>query len=49
MRSILVRVLWNFDLQIDEASQGWMEQKKYTFWDKPPLWVKLVHKGGAGA
>ncbi len=47
MRSILARVLWNFDMQIDKESQGWMEQKEYTLWDKPPLWVKLEHKGSA--
>lgn len=45
MRSILARVLWNFDMEIDEASQGWMEQKEYTIWDKAPLWVNLQHKG----
>ena len=47
MRSILARVLWNFDMQIAKASQGWMEQKEYILWDKPPLWVKLEHKGCA--
>lgn len=30
MRSILARVLWNFNMQIDKASQEWMEQKEYT-------------------
>ena len=47
MRSILSRVLWNFDMQIDEVSQGWMEQKEYSLWDKPPLWVRLEHKAGS--
>lgn len=45
MRSILTRVLWNFDMQLDEASQGWTEQKEYTLWDKPPLWVLLKRRG----
>ena len=45
MRSILARVLWNFDMEIEEESQGWTEQKEYTLWDKPPLWVRLKHKG----
>ncbi|KAM0806079.1 putative benzoate 4-monooxygenase cytochrome P450 [Usnea florida] len=47
MRSILTRVLWNFDIQIDKTSSGWMEQKEYTLWDKPPLWVRLTHKEDA--
>lgn len=44
MRSILTRMLWNFDMQMDEVSQGWLTQKEYTFWDKPSLWVKLEHR-----
>ncbi|MCJ1352148.1 MAG: hypothetical protein MMC33_002132 [Icmadophila ericetorum] len=47
MRSILARVLWNFDMQIEEESQGWMEQKEHTLWDKPPLWVTLTHRAGS--
>ena len=45
-RSILARVLWTFDLQLDEASQTWLQQKEYALWDKPPLWVKLKHRAG---
>lgn len=47
IRSILARVLWNFDMELEEDSQGWTEQKEYTLWDKPPLWVRLKHKGTA--
>lgn len=32
-------------MQIEEESQGWSDQKEYVLWDKPPLWVKLKHKG----
>ena len=42
MRSILARILWNFDMQIEEVSRGWTNQKEYTLWDKPPLWVRLA-------
>ena len=49
MRSILARVLWNFDMQIDQASQGWIEQKEYTLWDKPSLWVRLKHRPAKAA
>lgn len=44
MRSILARVLWNFDMQIEEESQEWSEQKEYVLWQKPPLWIKLKHR-----
>jgi hypothetical protein len=44
MRSILARVLWNFDMRLDEASQGWIDQKEHTLWDKPPLWVNLENR-----
>ena len=47
MRSILARVLWHFDMQIDPASENWAEQKEYVPWDKPPLWVRLEYKGSA--
>ena len=44
LRSIMARVLWNFDLELDEASHGWTEQKDYMLWDKLPLWVRLKHR-----
>jgi hypothetical protein len=48
MRSILARVLWNLDMEIEQESPEWTEQKEYALWDKPPLWVRLKHKGAAG-
>ncbi|CAL8574905.1 hypothetical protein XPA_000851 [Xanthoria parietina] len=44
IRSILARVLWNFDLQLDEATRNWEDQGEYVIWDKPPLWVRLKHR-----
>ncbi|KAL8905669.1 MAG: hypothetical protein Q9207_002483 [Kuettlingeria erythrocarpa] len=44
MRSILARMLWHFDIQLEEESQDWTEQKEYALWDKPPLWVRLEHR-----
>jgi len=44
MRLILARLVWGFDLELCEESQGWAErQKVYILWDKGPLWVKLKH------
>ena len=42
MRLILARVLFNFDLELDEArTRNWLNQKSFILWEKPPLWVKL--------
>ncbi|KAK2033467.1 cytochrome P450 [Colletotrichum zoysiae] len=43
LRLILARVLWNFDLQIEDESRSWMEiQKLYTLWKKGHLNVRLT-------
>jgi hypothetical protein len=43
MRLILARLLWNFDLELDERSRWWMsEMKMFLLWEKQPLFVKLT-------
>ncbi|KAL8696305.1 MAG: hypothetical protein Q9224_002863 [Gallowayella concinna] len=46
MRSVLARMIWHFDMQLEAESQGWTEQKEYAVWDKPALWVTLQHRAG---
>lgn len=42
MRLILAKVLYNFDLELDEKTGNWTEsQHSYALWEKPPLWVHL--------
>ncbi|POS83321.1 hypothetical protein EPUL_005437 [Erysiphe pulchra] len=41
MRLIIAHVLWNFDMELDPDSLGWMNQKIYALWEKGPLNVKL--------
>jgi hypothetical protein len=42
MRLILARLLWNFDLELDERSVSWAQgMKMYLLWEKAPLYVKL--------
>jgi cytochrome P450 len=42
MRLILAKLLFNFDLELDKArTSNWLDQKAFTLWEKPPLWVKL--------
>ena len=43
MRLILSKILWNFDLELDEQRTGeWMRQMAYVLWKKPPLCVELT-------
>jgi hypothetical protein len=46
MRAILARLLWHFDIELCEESQGWLKgQKVFVLWDKPDLMIKLSRKG----
>jgi len=42
MRLIMAKVLWNFDLAIEEGSRNWKDQKAHLIWTKGPLMVKLT-------
>ncbi|KAI0376829.1 cytochrome P450 [Hypomontagnella monticulosa] len=44
MRLIMARVLWNFDMSLDENCRNWHEQKIYALWEKPPLEVTLKQR-----
>ncbi|PMD34723.1 cytochrome P450 [Hyaloscypha variabilis F] len=46
MRLIMARLLWNFDLVLDEQSSNWHEQKIFGLWEKPPLMVFVKRKAG---
>ncbi|KAI4196898.1 MAG: hypothetical protein LQ348_002221 [Seirophora lacunosa] len=46
MRSILARMLWHFEIQLEEESRDWADHNEYVLWDKPPLWVRLQHRVG---
>jgi hypothetical protein len=35
----MARLLWNFDLALDEQSKNWHEQKILALWERPPLMV----------
>lgn len=43
MRTILARILWNFDINLAEDSQDWISRQKiYTLWEKGALNVYLT-------
>ncbi|KAH8659808.1 cytochrome P450 [Xylariales sp. PMI_506] len=41
MRLIMARVLFNFDLKLDESCRDWHKQRIFGLWEKPPLKVYL--------
>ncbi|KAJ5207061.1 Cytochrome P450 E-class group I [Penicillium cf. griseofulvum] len=41
MRIILARMIFNFDMELDQLEQNWMDQESFVLWDKPKLMVKL--------
>lgn len=42
MRLVLARFALEFDFELQPESEKWIEQKLFTFWEKPPLMVKIV-------
>jgi cytochrome P450 len=43
MRVILAKFLWNFNVQLADGMQGWIEKQKiYLVYVKPELFVKLT-------
>lgn len=41
MRLILARMVFNFDMELDQPEKDWMDQKVFGLWDKPELMIKL--------
>ncbi|RAQ59864.1 hypothetical protein AFCA_011456 [Aspergillus flavus] len=37
----LAKLVYHFDLELNPKCGDWDEQKNFTFWVKPPLWVNL--------
>lgn len=45
MRTILARIVFNFDLAIQPGSERWAaDQKAYAFWEKPALMVAVTER-----
>lgn len=42
MRLMLAKVLYAFDISLCEESNNWTDQKVFTLWEKPPLYVRLT-------
>ena len=42
IRLALAKMAWNFNLELCPESKNWADQKSFTFWAKPPLWVRMI-------
>ncbi|KAF4540655.1 Cytochrome p450 protein [Lasiodiplodia theobromae] len=47
IRLILSMMLWTYDMELCDDSLTWSDQKVWTLWDKPPLFVRLTREIGA--
>ncbi|KLU92793.1 hypothetical protein MAPG_11778 [Magnaporthiopsis poae ATCC 64411] len=41
MRMIMVKMLWNFDLELCDGQENWLDQKVYLVFQKHPLMVRI--------
>jgi len=44
IRSMLCRLIMNFEMELCEDSLNWKDQKARLLWDMPPLNAKLTHR-----
>jgi hypothetical protein len=44
MRIILARMVFNFDMELDQPEKVWMDQECFVLWNKPKLMIKLKPK-----
>ena len=42
MRLIMAKLLFHFDLTLDQSTGDWLDQKAWGLWSKKPLYVKLT-------
>lgn len=41
IRTILARLVWHFDMELEDESKDWANQKVFILWQKPSLMVRL--------
>lgn len=42
VKLILARILYNFDMELVNPDENWMDQKAFFIWTKPPLNIYLT-------
>ena len=43
---MVVRLLYNFTMELDAESVDWTDQRAYWTWERRPLWVRLTAREG---
>ncbi len=41
MRLVVARMVWEFEMELADKGENWVDQRMYGLWDKKPLMVKL--------
>ena len=44
MHLILARLLFEFDIELEDEKYDWINQRVFTLWEKPPLLLRLRKK-----
>jgi hypothetical protein len=44
MNLILSRLIFEFDLEIEDDKLDWMDQRVFTLWEKAPLSIRLKER-----
>ena len=44
MRIILARMVFNFDMELDQPEKDWADQECYVLWNKPKLMIRLKRR-----
>lgn len=42
MRTIFARLIYNFDMELQDPKDNWMDQNVFFLWTKPPLHIYLT-------
>lgn len=42
MKIIMAKLLWAFDMELDESVKDWTKQKIFLVWEKKPLYITLT-------
>lgn len=48
MRTILAKLLWNFDTALLPQPRQWDNTRSYIVWEKHALWVRLQERSNRG-
>jgi cytochrome P450 len=45
IRLILAKLIWNFDFELVDKEENWLDQRVLLLWEKKPLVVRVKETG----